>query len=152
AKSSGIDFVHVSGMTEAKHFPTAYGSGAAMFDFDNDGKLDLYFTTMTFLPVGSAEAGPNRLYRNLGNNRFDDATRSSGLGYAGFCHAAIVGDIDNDGDPDVFLCNYGPSVLYLNNGDGTFTDISQRAGVDRPGWSTAGAFLDYDSDGDIDLY
>jgi hypothetical protein len=152
AKQSGIDFVHVSGMTEAKHFPTAYGSGAAIFDFDNDGKLDLYFATMTFLPVGKVQTGPNRLYRNLGNNRFEDATRSSGLGYAGFCHAIVVGDIDNDGDPDVFLCNYGPSVLYRNNGDGTFTDVSKSAGVDRPGWSTGGAFLDFDNDGDLDLY
>jgi hypothetical protein len=64
----------------------------------------------------------------------------------------VVGDIDNDGDQDVFLCNYGPNVLYLNNGDGTFTDISKRAGVDRPSWSSGGAFLDYDNDGDLDLY
>ena len=83
AQQAGIDFVHVSGMTEAKHFPTAYGSGVAMFDYDNDGKLDLYFATMTFLPLGNGQVGPNRLYRNLGGNRFQDATRTSGLGYAG---------------------------------------------------------------------
>ena len=152
AKPSGIDFVHVSGMTEAKHFPTAYGSGVAMFDFDNDGKLDVYFATMTFLPVGTAKTGPNRLYRNLGNNRFEDATEASGLGYTGFCHGIVVSDIDNDGDQDVFLCNYGADVLYVNNGDGTFKDISKSAGIDRPGWSTGGAFLDYDNDGDLDLY
>ncbi|MFI5454442.1 MAG: CRTAC1 family protein [Isosphaerales bacterium] len=152
AQSAGIDFVQVSGMTEAKHFPTAYGSGVAMFDFDNDGKLDLYFATMTFLPVGKVKCGPNRLYRNLGGNRFQDATKTSGLGYAGFCHGIVVGDIDNDGDQDVFLCNYGTNVLYVNNGDGTFADISKSAGIDRPGWSAGGAFLDYDNDGDLDLY
>ena len=144
--------MHVSGMSEAKHFPTAYGSGVAMFDFDNDGKLDLYFATMTFLPAGKAQTGPNRLFRNLGDNRFQDATQASGLGYSGFCHGIVVGDIDNDGDPDVFLCNYGSNVLYLNRGDGTFADIGRSAGIDRPGWSSAGAFLDYDNDGDLDLY
>ena len=109
AKEAGIDFVHVSGMTDAKHFPTAYGSGAAMFDFDNDGRLDLYFATMTYLPVGIAKTGPNRLYRNLGNGRFEEATAERGLGLSsGFCHGITVGDIDNDGDQDVFLSNFGP--------------------------------------------
>ncbi len=152
ARTAGIDFVHVSGMTEARYYPTANGSGVAMFDFDNDGKLDLYFATMTHLPLGSVTGRPNRLYRNLGDGRFQDATGRSGLGYSGFCHGIVVGDVDNDGDPDVFLCNYGSNVLYLNRGDGTFADISKKAGVDRPGWSTGGAFLDYDNDGDLDLY
>jgi hypothetical protein len=151
-QAAGIDFVHVSGMTAAKHFPTAYGSGVAFFDYDNDGKLDVYFATGTFLPVGTTRTGPNRLYRNLGNGRFEDATTTTGLGYRGFCHGIVIGDIDNDGDQDVFLCNYGANVLYLNNGDGTFRDISKTAGVDRPGWSTGGAFFDYDNDGDLDLY
>jgi enediyne biosynthesis protein E4 len=153
AESSGIRFVHVSGMTEVKHFPTAYGSGVAMFDFDNDGRLDLYFATATQLPPGIAPSGPNRLYRNLGEGRFEDATGRSGLGFAGYCQGLVVGDIDNDGDQDVFLCNYGTNVLYRNQGDGTFRDISRSAGIDHPdGWSTAGAFLDYDQDGDLDLY
>jgi hypothetical protein len=152
AQAAGIDFVHFSGTTEAKHFPTAYGSGVAIFDFDNDGRLDLYFATGTRLPVGSFRSGSNRLYRNLGDNRFQDATKPAGLGYAGYCQGIVVGDIDNDGDPDVFLCNYGSNVLYLNNGDGTFTDVSKSAGLDGPGWSTSGAFLDYDDDGDLDLY
>jgi hypothetical protein len=149
---TGIDFVHFSGMTEARHSPTANGSGVAVFDYDNDGKLDLYFATCTLLPLGTAKKGPNRLYKNLGGNRFRDVTEASGLGYTGFCHGIVVGDIDNDGDQDVFLCNYGSNALFLNNGDGTFRDISKTAGIDRPNWSSGGAFLDYDNDGKLDLY
>jgi hypothetical protein len=152
AAEAGIDFVHFSGMTAEKHFPTANGSGVAVFDFDNDGKLDLYFATCTLLPLGTIRGEPNRLYKNLGGNKFRDVTESSGLGFRGFCHGIVVGDIDNDGDQDVFLCNYGANALYLNRGDGTFLDISKAAGVDRPGWSSGGAFLDYDNDGDLDLY
>ena len=152
AKEAGIDFVHFSGMTEEKHFPTANGSGVAIFDYDNDGLIDIYFATATLLPLGTAVKGPNRLYKNLGNGKFKDVTEASGLGFRGFCHGIIVGDIDNDGDQDVFLCNYGPNVLYLNNGNGTFKDISKSAGIDAPNWSSGGAMLDYDNDGDLDIY
>ena len=152
SRKAGIDFKHFSGMTVDKHFPTANGSGVAFFDHDNDGRLDIYFATATLLPVGTAKEGPNRLYKNMGDGSFRDVTESSGLGFAGFCHGIIVGDVDNDGDQDVFLCNYGPNRLYLNNGDGTFKDVSHAAGIDRDGWSSGGAFLDYDDDGDLDLY
>ena len=153
AKEAGIDFVEVSGMEAAtKHFPTANGSGVAMFDYDNDGKIDLYFATGTYFPVGSRKTGPNKLYKNLGGGKFKDVTKESGLGFEGYCHGVIAGDIDDDGDADVFLCNCGPNVLYLNNGDGTFTDISKKAGVDRDGWSSGGALLDFDNDGDLDIY
>jgi hypothetical protein len=152
ARESGIDFVQFSGMTEEKHFPTANGSGVAVFDYDNDGLLDIYFATCTLLPLGTALKEPNRLYKNLGGNQYKDVTKESGLGFRGFCHGIIAGDIDNDGDADVFLCNYGPNVLYLNNGDGTFTDISKQAGIDAPNWSSGGAMLDYDNDGYLDIY
>jgi enediyne biosynthesis protein E4 len=152
ARDAGIDFIHFSGMTAAKYQPTAHGSGVAVFDYDNDGKLDLYFATATLLPVGTAKNGPNRLFKNLGGNKFQDVTENAGVGFAGFCHGIVVGDIDNDDDPDVFLCNYGANVLFLNNGDGTFRDISKSAGIDRPNWSSGGAFLDFDNDGDLDLY
>ena len=152
AREAGIDFVHFSGMNEEKHFPTANGSGVAIFDYNNDGLLDLYFATATLLPLGTAEKGPNRLYKNLGNNKFQDVTEASGLGFRGFCHGIISGDIDNDGDQDVFLCNYGSNKLYLNNGNGTYKDISKEAGIDAPNWSSGGAMLDYDNDGFLDIY
>jgi enediyne biosynthesis protein E4 len=151
-EASGIAFVHVSGMDSRKLYPTAFGSGVAIFDYDGDGRLDLYFATCTTMPPGTAPTRPNRLYKNLGDNRFRDVTESSGLGFRGFCHGIIAGDIDNDGDPDVFLCNYGANALFLNNGDGTFRDVSHRAGIDRPNWSSGGAMLDYDNDGDLDIY
>jgi hypothetical protein len=148
----GIDFRHISGMTVERYIPTANGSGVAIFDYDQDGRLDLYFANGTFLPVGSKATGFNRLYKNLGGGAFRDVTESSGLGFAGYCHGILAGDIDNDGDQDIFLCNYGPGALYLNNGDGTFREISKSAGLDRPDWTSSGAFLDYDNDGDLDLY
>jgi hypothetical protein len=150
--TSGVDFVQYSGMDQDKHFPTANGSGLAVFDYDGDGKMDLYFCTYQHLKPEVPRRGSNRLYRNLGDGRFEDVTEKAGVGYVGCCHGAMAGDIDNDGDQDLFLANYGPNVLYLNNGDGTFTDISQQAGIHRPGWSSGGAFLDYDDDGDLDMY
>jgi hypothetical protein len=150
---SGVDFVHVSGMTPQKLFPTANGSGVAVFDADGDGKLDLYFATGNALPLADRPAASNRLYKNLGGWRFQDVTQRSGLGFRGYCHGITVGDIDHDGDPDVFLSNYGGDALFVNKGDGTFTDVSSRAGVDRPGtWSSSAAFLDFDGDGDLDLF
>ena len=133
AEESGVKFTHFSGMTDARHFPTANGSGAAFFDANKDGLLDLYFASATLLPLGTAEKGPNRFFLNLGGGKFKDMTESSGLGFTGFCHGIIVGDLDNDSDQDVFLCNYGVNRLMLNKGDGTFEDVSQRAGIDRPG-------------------
>ena len=152
--ASGIDFVHVSGSDQRKLYPTAFGSGVALFDFDGDGRLDLYFATFAPLPrPDGAGPGPtNKLYRNLGDGHFADATAAAGLGFAGYCHGIIVGDVDNDGDPDVFLANFGGNALFRNEGNGTFRDISRQAGVDRPGWSIGGAMLDHDGDGDLDLY
>jgi hypothetical protein len=152
AKEWGVDFVHFSGMVDQKHYPTANGSGVAIFDHDGDGLMDVYFASQTILPLGTAEKGPNRLYKNLGGGKFEDVTEKSGLGYRGFCHGIIVGDLDGDGDQDVFLCNYGSNVLYRNDGDGSFTDVSKQAGVDKASWSSGGSVIDYDNDGDLDIY
>jgi len=174
-EETGIDFVQYSGMTEEKHYPSANGSGVAIFDANGDGLMDLYFTTCTRLPLGTEEHGPNRLYLNNGDGAYTDATESSGLGFRGFCHGVITGDFDNDGDPDVFLACYGPNRMYTNNGDGTFTDVSAKAGIenmdrtvideetledgtvkrterDLINWASGGATLDYNNDGWLDIY
>ncbi len=152
AKSAGIDFVQVSGMTPARHFPSANGSGAAFLDYDRDGKMDLYFASCNLLPLAEKPANSNRLYRNLGGGKFEDVTEKAGVGFRGFCHGVIAADLDNDGDTDLILCNLGSNVLYLNNGDGTFRDESVKAGIASPNWSSGGAVLDYDNDGDLDVY
>ena len=131
ARSAGIDFVHVSGATEAKHYPTASGSGAAMFDADNDGKMDLYFANATYLPVGRPSPGPTGSTATWATTGSEDVTESPAWATRGSATGSSAGDFDNDGDQDVFLCNYGPNVLYRNRGDGTFEDVSRPAGVDR---------------------
>lgn len=149
---SGIDFRHVSGMSPERYFPTANGSGVAFLDYDGDGKMDLYFASNNLLPLAERPVGSNRLYKNLGGGEFRDVTDAAGVGFRGFCHGIVASDFDNDGDPDILLCNYGNNVFYLNNGDGTFRDASREAGVAVPNWSTGGAALDYDNDGDLDVY
>ena len=148
---SAIDFKEVSGMTADRHFPTANGSGAAIFDYDGDGLLDIYFATCK--PIDPKLPGPsNRLYKNLGGMKFKDATKESGLEFHGFNHGIVVGDVDNDGDRDIVLACWGQDQLFLNNGDGTFKNVTVGSGLDTPGWSSGGAFLDFDNDGDLDLY
>jgi enediyne biosynthesis protein E4 len=150
---SGVDFVHASGTTPEKLFPTANGSGVAVFDHDGDGRLDLYFATGNTLPLSAPPSASNRLYKNLGGGKFRDETEHAGLGFRGYCHGITVGDIDNDGDADLVLCNYGGDALYVNQGNGTFREIGRAAGIFRAGtWSSGAAFLDYDGDGDLDLY
>ncbi|WP_169975828.1 CRTAC1 family protein [Tautonia rosea] len=150
---TGIDFVHRSGNSVEKYFPTANGSGVAMLDYDGDGNLDLYFCSTRELPMDvSSDAVGNRLYRNLGNGRFEDVTEPAGVGVRGFCHGVVVGDFDGDGTPDLYLANLGPNMLFLNNGDGTFRDVSAGSGADLDGWHSGAAVLDYDGDGHLDLY
>lgn len=151
---AGLDFVYETGATGALHMPEIMGSGAAMFDYDGDGDLDIYLTNGNFV---FAEAQPqtapvNRLFRQQEDGRFVDATTESGLGDPGYGMGVAVGDIDNDGDLDVYVTNFGEDALYLNRGDGTFADISATAGAATDGWSCSASFLDYDRDGYLDLY
>jgi hypothetical protein len=122
------------------------GSGAALFDFDGDGLLDVYLVNN-----GGPEGRPNRLYRQLPGGRFQDVSKGSGLDIAGYGMGVAVGDVNNDGRPDVLLTQYGGIRLFLNNGDGTFSDVTRQAGLQNPRWGTSAAFVDYDRDGWLDL-
>ena len=124
-----------------------------MLDYDCDGWMDLYCSNTRHLPLDKpSDAMGNRLYRNRGDNTFENVTEQAGVGFRGFNHGVTVADVDNDGLPDLFLTNFGPNVLYLNNGDGTFRDATSGSGLDAIPWSSGAAFLDYDGDSDLDLY
>jgi hypothetical protein len=128
------------------------GSGAGIFDFDGDGRMDIYWINGGALPGYSGPPPRNQLYRNLGGLRFEEVTERAGLGGSGWMMGVTFGDYDNDGDSDVYVTAFGPNLLFRNDGDGTFTDVSAAAGVACPLWSASAAFGDYDRDGDLDLY
>ena len=153
-EQSGITFEHTDGSSGRHYIVETVTAGLALFDYDNDSLIDIYFLNGTPLKGTKVSTSPrNALYRNLGNWRFQDVTILSGLGDTGYGLGVAVGDYDNDGDSDVYLNNYGPNVLYRNNGDGTFTDVTITAGVDAGHQVGAGAcFLDIEGDGDLDLY
>jgi len=134
-----------------KPLPATMPGGIAVFDFDGDGRLDLYFPDGGMLPSGQAAAG--RLLRNLGAMKFEDVTATSGLGGHGYAFAAIAADYDGDGRTDLLVCGLRGVVLYRNRGDGSFTNVTNAAGIDNRGrWSVGAAWLDWDRDGDLDLF
>jgi len=153
-QETGITFKHTDGGSGRRYIMETVSAGLALFDYDGDGDIDIYF--LSGAPLKGTEAEPlprNALYRNEGNWTFTDVTDPAGVGDPGYGLGVTAGDYDNDGDPDLYLNNYGPNVLYRNNGDGTFTDVSKEAGVDNGFQVGAGTcFLDMDKDGDLDLY
>lgn len=154
---AGIRFVHDLHHERIANILLSNGSGGAVFDYDNDGFVDIYFVNwepkegVTASRPGSPRQ-PNRLYRNRGDGTFEDNTARAGLEGTGYGSAAAAGDFDNDGHTDLFLANIGPNVLYRNRGDGTFEDVTARAGVGDGGAGISAAFLDFDKDGALDLF
>ncbi len=149
----GLDFVYEAGADDQLHLPAVTGGGAALFDFDKDGDLDIYLTNgnLTLSAARAAEGPRNRFYRREADGRYLDVTASSGLGDTGYGMGVAVGDVDN-GDLDVYLANYGPDRLYRNEGDGAFVDVTSAAAIEVDGWSSSAAFFDFDRDGFLDLY
>jgi enediyne biosynthesis protein E4 len=151
--AAGIDFTYTNGATGHKHMPECMGSGAALFDYDGDGFLDLYILNGAYL--SDAPAGPpprNAMYRNRGDGTFEQTTERTRTGDTGYGMGAAVGDADGDGDADLYVTNFGANVFYRNDGDGTFTDVTAATGTGDTGWGASAAFVDYDNDGDLDLY
>jgi len=152
-QESGIDFVNVSGETQKPNITGSLGSGAALFDYDQDGDLDVYIVNgARTTGVDVQERFPNRLFRNMGGWRFRDVTAEAGVGDLGWGMGCAVGDFDNDGLPDLYVTNLGPNALYRNQGDGTFRDVTEFAGVGDPSWGASAAWIDADMDGDLDLF
>ncbi len=151
---SGIAFHHHHGGDGQGYIVEGVVGGMALFDFDGDGLIDVYFLNGAPLEGTVAESVPrNALYRNNGDGTFADVTEQAGVGDAGHGLGVTVGDYNNNGFQDIYVSNFGPNVLYRNNGDGTFTDVTQAAGVGNGDLVGAGAaFLDADGDGTLDLF
>jgi enediyne biosynthesis protein E4 len=156
----GINFQYMSSHTSKKYLPETMGAGVALLDYDNDGRLDLFFVNGALIrdpePVGSVpqKTGSkywNRLYHQKADGRFEDVTEKAGLQGVGYGMGAAAGDYDNDGYEDLYVTAYGGNRLYHNNGNGTFTDVTEKAGVGGNGWSTSAAWVDLDNDGLLDL-
>lgn len=152
AERLGLAFSYNNGASDKLHLADTMGGGVALLDYDNDGRLDVYFINGCALPFDPARPpAPNRLFRNTAQGRFEDVTERAGVGGRGYGMGAAVGDYDNDGDDDLFVSGFHSTVLYRNNGDGSFTDVTTSAGVGLDSWSTAAGFGDLDHDGDLDL-
>ena len=156
AGSAGLAFVYDNGESSIHQLPETAGGGVGLLDYDGDGRLDIYVVQGgTFPPDPRRPSGGDRLFRNKGDGTFEDATELAGLKALapGYGHGVSVGDVDNDGHPDLFVTRWDAYALYRNKGDGTFEDATERWGLGgtRP-WPTSAAFADLDNDGDLDLY
>ena len=165
SEATGLVFRHSNGFTDRFPLPEIAGSGVTLFDYDNDGDLDVYFIQSGDLPAPGAKSADesqvrqpllNRLFRNLlvesETLQFEDVTSASGLGDSGYGMGVAVGDIDNDGDLDVYVTNVGSNAMFRNQGDGTFSNITRESGSDDQRWNVSASFLDYDGDQRLDLF
>ena len=156
----GVHFQHQALHTTRKYLLETMGSGVALFDCDDDGRLDLFLvngapytdpTPPSFIPQKSSPQDWNRMYHQKPDGTFEDITERSGLKGVGYGMGVAVADYDNDGHEDLFVTAYGSNRLYHNNGDCTFTDVTEKAGVAGSGWSTSATWIDLDNDGLLDL-
>jgi enediyne biosynthesis protein E4 len=156
-----LPFTLEHGEVKARHVPATMAGGLAVFDFDKDGRPDIFFTNGADLATLKKNAPKyrNRLLRNEGNGTFTDVTEKAGLAGSGFDSGAAVADYDNDGFPDLFVAGVHRNTLYHNNGDGTFTDVTASAGINNrpdpqfgPMWAIAGVWVDVNNDGLLDLF
>ncbi|MCW5969582.1 MAG: CRTAC1 family protein [Blastocatellales bacterium] len=151
--SAGITFVN-SASAEKKYIVESMGGGAAFFDFDRDGRLDIYLTNSYTVDAALAKKPRPKaaLYRNLGNGKFEEVAAKAGVDDPGWAMGVSVADFDNDGYDDLYVTCFGPNRLYRNRGNGTFEDVTEKAGVGDPRFSSGAAWADYDRDGDLDLF
>jgi hypothetical protein len=157
-----VGFRHNASVTSRKYLMEAMGAGVALLDYDNDGRLDIFFTNGARLddPMPATGAQPdkrdprfwNRLYQQKPDGTFADVTERAGLAGTGYSMGAAAGDFDADGFTDLYVTAYGANTLYRNRGNGTFEDATKRAGVAGGGWSTSAGWLDYNNDGRLDLF
>ena len=156
----GVHFDYVASHTAKHYLLETMGAGVALFDYDNDGRLDIFLVNGAPLadptPKGTIpqKSGPkdwNRLFHQKPDGTFEDVTEKAGLQGVGYGMGVAVGDYDNDGYEDLYVTAYGGNKLYHNNGNGTFTDVTDKAGVGGSGWSTSAAWVDLDNDGLLDL-
>ena len=165
ASETGLEFTHVNGMSGKLYVPEVLAPGVALFDFDNDGDLDVYLVQGSALqPSNPGPEGPqfsDRLFRNdlataadgSKTLRFTDVTAASGINTPGYGMGVAAGDVDNDGWVDLYLTKFdAPNQLLRNNGNGTFTDVSKASGTDYRSWSVSASFIDVNRDGWLDLY
>jgi hypothetical protein len=149
---AGITFQHHAD-PEKKYIVESMSGGVALFDFDNDGLLDIYFIdSLTVETAKNPKAARSALYRNLGNWKFADVTDKAGIGHPGWGMGVCGADVDADGWQDLFVTAIGGTRFYRNNRDGSFSDLTAQAGLAIPGWTAGCGFADYDNDGDLDLF
>jgi hypothetical protein len=151
-RQAGITFQHHAD-PEKKYIVESMSGGVALFDFDNDGLLDIYLVdSLTVDTAKNHKAARSALYRNRGRLQFEDVTDKAGVGHPGWGMGVCTADIDGDGWEDLYVTALGGNKLYLNKRDGTFADATAAAGIAAGGWSAGCGFADYDRDGDVDLF
>jgi hypothetical protein len=158
--AKALNFHYQSSHTSRKYLLETMGAGVALFDFDNDGRLDIFLVNGApladpapkgIIPRKTGSQYWNRLFHQKPDGTFEDVTEKAGLQGQGYGMGVAVGDYDNDGFEDLYVTAYGGNRLYHNNGDGTFSDVTEKAGVGGSGWSTSAAWIDLDNDGLLDL-